>query len=73
MTTIHIAPDDLLSPSAQQLIAALNAELDARYPEDGTANHFRLDPEEVAGFVRISAFGEYDESPLSVFLAKSLA
>ena len=39
--------EPLDSPVAQQLIAALNAELSARYPEAG-ANHFRLDPQEVA-------------------------
>ncbi len=38
---------DLLSPFAQELIAALNAELARRYPEEG-ANYFRLDPHEVA-------------------------
>jgi putative acetyltransferase len=38
---------DLASPDAQRLIAALNAELNARYPEPD-ANHFRLDPDEVA-------------------------
>jgi putative acetyltransferase len=37
---------DLLCEAAQALIAALNAELDERYPEEG-ANHFRLDPHEV--------------------------
>ena len=38
---------DLLSPVAQELIAALNAELSKMYPEPG-ATHFRLDPDEVA-------------------------
>src|SRR6059058_1721605 len=38
---------DLLSPAARALIEALNAELSDRYPEPG-ANHFRLDPDEVA-------------------------
>ena len=38
---------DLLSAVAQQLIRALNAELEGRYPEEG-ANFFRLDPDEVA-------------------------
>jgi putative acetyltransferase len=38
---------DILSPVSQSLIAALNAELSARYPEPG-ATHFRLDPDEVA-------------------------
>jgi putative acetyltransferase len=32
---------------ARQLIAALDQELNGRYPEEG-ANHFRLDPEEIA-------------------------
>jgi putative acetyltransferase len=44
---IRIEHRDLTSPDAQRLIAALNAELAARYPEPG-ANHFRLDPDEVA-------------------------
>jgi GNAT superfamily N-acetyltransferase len=39
--------EDPSSPSAKLLIAALNNELMERYPEDG-ANHFRLDPAEVA-------------------------
>jgi putative acetyltransferase len=43
---LDIRFNDILSPTAQQLIAALNAELEARYPEDG-ANFFRLEPEEV--------------------------
>lgn len=38
---------DLLSPPARALIEALNAELSSLYPEPG-ANHFRLDPDEVA-------------------------
>lgn len=44
---IAITREPLESADAQTLIAALNAELDARYPEEG-ANHFRLDPDEVA-------------------------
>ena len=44
---IQICREDILSPVVQQLIAALNAELEERYPEEG-ANHFRLDPDEVA-------------------------
>jgi putative acetyltransferase len=38
---------DIRSPVALALIAALNAELTGRYPEEG-ATHFRLDPDEVA-------------------------
>jgi putative acetyltransferase len=37
----------LASPVAQELIGALNAELERLYPEEG-ANHFRLDADEVA-------------------------
>jgi GNAT superfamily N-acetyltransferase len=44
--TIEIRREDILSPTAQQLIHSLNAELESRYPEDG-ANFFRLDPDEV--------------------------
>ena len=44
---VAIQPWDLMSPAAQDLIEALNAELAGRYPEPG-ANHFRLDPQEVA-------------------------
>jgi len=43
--TLHREPLD--SAAALELILALNRELDARYPEEG-ANHFRLDPAEVA-------------------------
>ncbi|HET9887698.1 MAG TPA: GNAT family N-acetyltransferase [bacterium] len=38
---------ELSSSLAQALIATLNRELSAQYPEEG-ANHFRLDREEVA-------------------------
>jgi putative acetyltransferase len=44
---VEIRREDLLSPVSQQLILALNAELEDRYPEDG-ANFFRLDAEEVS-------------------------
>jgi len=45
IVTLHREPLD--SAAALELILALNRELDARYPEEG-ANHFRLDPAEVA-------------------------
>ena len=41
-----VARADILSSDAQSLIAELNAELSAGYPEPG-ATHFRLAPEEV--------------------------
>jgi GNAT superfamily N-acetyltransferase len=44
---VSVQRSDLLSPVARSLIEALNAELSRMYPEEG-ANHFRLDPDEVA-------------------------
>jgi putative acetyltransferase len=44
---LEIAPDAITSDVATALIAQLNEELSARYPEPG-ATHFRLDPSEVA-------------------------
>jgi GNAT superfamily N-acetyltransferase len=44
---VIIARADLMSPEAQSLIACLNQELTATYPEEG-ATHFRLDPAELA-------------------------
>jgi putative acetyltransferase len=46
-SAITIQRVELLSPAAQALIAALNAELSSIYLEQG-ATHFRLDPDEVA-------------------------
>jgi putative acetyltransferase len=45
--TPQIRPESLDSPVVKELIQALNAELGGVYPEAG-ANHFRLDPAEVA-------------------------
>lgn len=45
---LTIRAESLDSPVAQRLIAALNADLRARYPEDDTADHFDLDPAEVS-------------------------
>jgi len=45
-TDLTVRRVDLSSAEAQALIAALNAELSARYPEQG-ATHFRLDADEV--------------------------
>jgi len=47
MGGLEIRREDILSETARGLIAALNAELSAVYPEPG-ATHFRLDPGEVA-------------------------
>jgi putative acetyltransferase len=43
---VDIKREELTSDTALALITALNAELRARYPEDGV-NYFRLDPDEV--------------------------
>jgi putative acetyltransferase len=45
--TFLVRAESLHSPAAQRLIAALNAELAALYPEPG-ATHFTLEPEQVA-------------------------
>jgi GNAT superfamily N-acetyltransferase len=45
--TITIARAELSAEVSRALIASLNAELTGVYPEPG-ANHFALDPEEVA-------------------------
>jgi len=44
---LSVSRGHIASAAARALIEALNAELSERYPEDG-ANHFRLDPDEVA-------------------------
>lgn len=45
-TCAELRRADILSPFAQELIAALNAELIERYPEEGV-NFFRLNPRDV--------------------------
>src|SRR5688572_28092239 len=45
--TIEIRREEITTAVARQLILALNAELEQRYPEEG-ANFFRLDADEVA-------------------------
>jgi GNAT superfamily N-acetyltransferase len=47
MANVDLKAEPLLSQVAQALIGELNAELSARYPEEG-ASHFRLDVDEVA-------------------------
>jgi GNAT superfamily N-acetyltransferase len=44
---IEVSAEPLMGPVAQSLIATLNAELSAMYPEPG-ATHFSLDPAQVA-------------------------
>jgi GNAT superfamily N-acetyltransferase len=47
MPPIEVRRETIASAVAHTLIMALNEELSRRYPEEG-ANHFRLDPDEVA-------------------------
>ena len=45
---LKIEPADIQSPAAQSLIQPLNAEVQRLYPENGTQDHVRLDPAELA-------------------------
>ncbi len=47
LDSLEITPEALTSAVAMSLIAELNEDLSADYPEPGTT-HFRLDPNEVA-------------------------
>ena len=47
LNALEISAEPLTGPVAQALIATLNAELSALYPEPG-ATHFQLDPAQVA-------------------------
>lgn len=60
---LSIAPADLTGTDALALITALNRELDERYPEPG-ANHFRLDPDEVAPGRGIFLLATLDGKPV---------
>jgi putative acetyltransferase len=62
-TGVIIRRYDLLSPVAQGLITALNAELSSMYPEPG-ATHFRLDPDEVAEGNGVFLVALCDKEPL---------
>ena len=61
--TPDIAPEPLTSPVAASLITALNEELSAMYPEPG-ANHFSLDPKEVAPGAGIFLVARVNERPV---------
>jgi putative acetyltransferase len=58
-----IAPESLTSAVAGSLITALNEELSAMYPEPG-ANHFSLDPKEVAPGAGIFLVARVNERPV---------
>ncbi|WP_437305464.1 GNAT family N-acetyltransferase [Sorangium sp. So ce388] len=60
---LEIAPEAITGSVAAGLIKALNAELSARYHEPG-ANHFRLDPEEVAPGVGVFLVARWRGRPV---------
>ena len=60
---VAIGPEVLTSPIAVALVTALNAELSALYPEPG-ANHFRLDPDEVAPGTGVFLVARWSDRPV---------
>ena len=61
--SLQIAPEAITSGVAATLIASLNAELSTEYPEPG-ANHFRLDPTEVAAGAGVFLVAREDGRPV---------
>lgn len=60
---LEITPEALTSTVASALIATLNAELSALYPEPG-ATHFSLDPSEVASGAGIFIVARWQGRPV---------
>src|SRR5438270_13344825 len=69
--SLEIARESLTSDVAASLITALNAELSAMYPEPG-ANHFGLDPSEVAPGSGIFLVARLDGRPVGCGALRSL-
>lgn len=63
MQTIHIRRSTLGSPDAARLIAALNAELTAMFPEPG-ANHFSLHEAQVSAGDGAFMIAHLDDMPV---------
>ena len=61
--SLEIRPDALTSAVAASLIAELNKELTADYPEPGTT-HFRLDPAEVSAGNGIFVVARWEGRPI---------
>jgi putative acetyltransferase len=68
---LEIAPEGLASAVATALIADLNRELSARYPEPG-APHFQLDPGEVAPGTGIFLVARWFGRPVGCGALRSL-
>lgn len=60
---LDISPEPLTSAVAASLIAKLNSDLSADYPQPGTT-HFRLDPNEVAPGNGIFVVARWDGRPV---------
>ena len=68
---LEIAREQLTSAVAAALIAVLDAELSARYPEPG-ATHFRLDPADVAPGAGIFVVARWAGHPVGCGALRSL-
>lgn len=72
MAGVRVVASTLDDPDIVALILALNAELAARYPEPG-ANHFRLDPDEVAPGRGAVMIARIDERPVGCGAVRLIA
>jgi putative acetyltransferase len=63
LDSLEITPEALTSPVAASLIAELNKDLSADYPEPGTT-HFRLDPNEVSAGNGIFIIARWEGRPV---------
>jgi|SRR5207253_1321563 len=68
---LEIGAEPLTSAVAEDLITALNGELSALYPEPG-ANHFRLDPDEVAPGNGIFVVARWHRRPVGCGALRSI-
>src|SRR5471032_745362 len=64
LQSLTVRREELHSPSACSLIAALNAELEVAYPEPN-ARHFRLDAAEVSGEKGAFIVGYWLDNPVA--------
>lgn len=71
MQSLEIAPEPLTGSVATGLIAALNAELSALYPEPG-ATHFSLDAKEVAPGAGIFVVARWHGRPVGCGALRSV-
>jgi putative acetyltransferase len=69
---LDISQEPLMGPVAQSLIATLNAELSALYPEPG-ATHFQLDPAQVAPGAGAFLVARRDGQPVGCGALRRLA